>query len=56
MTAPISQDVYAAGVGLGAQGGRLGDAVKEAARRTKDDYSGFAEKTRETARERYNRM
>ena len=56
MTAPISQDVYAAGVGLGAQGGKLGDAVKEAARRTKDDYSGFAEKTRETARERYNRM
>lgn len=56
MTAPISQDVYAAGVGLGAQGGKLGDAVVEAARRTKDDYSGFAEKTRETARERYNRM
>jgi hypothetical protein len=56
MTTPINQDVYAAGVGLGAQGGKLGDAVVEAARRTKDDYSGFAEKTRETARERYNRM
>lgn len=56
MTAPINQDVYAAGVGLGAQGGKLGDAVVEAARRTKDDYSGFAEKTRETARERYSRM
>lgn len=55
-TAPINQDVYAAGVGLGAQGGKLGDAVVEAARRTKDDYSGFAEKTRETARERYSRM
>lgn len=56
MTGPIKQDVYAAGVGLGAQGGKLGDAVTEAARRTKDDYSGFAEKTRETARERYSRM
>jgi hypothetical protein len=56
MTAPVNQDVYAAGVGLGAQGGKLGDAVVEAARRTKDDYSGFAEKTRETARERYSRM
>ena len=56
MTVPISQDVYVAGVGLGAQGGKLGDAVTEAARNTKDDYSGFAEKTRETARERYNRL
>lgn len=56
MIAPINQNVYAAGVGLGAQGGKLGDAVTEAARRTKDDYSGFAEKTRETARERYSQM
>ena len=56
MIAPINQDVYVAGVGLGAQGGKLGDAVTEAARNTKGDYSGFAEKTRETARERYNRM
>jgi RNA recognition motif-containing protein len=56
MMAPINQDVYMAGVGLGAQGGKLGDAVIEAARNTKGDYSGFAERTREGARERYGRM
>jgi hypothetical protein len=56
MMAPINQDVYVAGVGLGAQGGKLGDAVTEAERNTKGDYSGFAEKTREGARERYMRM
>jgi hypothetical protein len=56
MTAPISQDVYVPGVGLGAQGGKAGDAVLEAERNTKGDYSGFAERTREGARERYSRM
>ena len=56
MMAPISQDVYVAGVRLGAQGAKLGDAVVEAERNTKGDYSGFAEKTREGARERYMRM
>ena len=52
----INQDVYVAGVGLGAQGGKLGDAVTEAARNTKGDYSDFAERTREGARERYGRL
>ena len=56
MTAPLSQDVYAAGVGLGAEGGKVGDAVVEAERATKGDYSSFLEKTREGARERYERM
>ena len=56
MTAPISQDVYVAGVGLGAQGGKLGDAVKEAERNTKGDYGGFLEETRKRAKERYDRM
>ena len=56
MTAPLMQDVYAAGVGLGAQGGKLGDAVKEAERNTKGDYGEFLEKTREGARARYERL
>lgn len=56
MTSTINQDVYVAGVGLGALGGKVGDAVEEAARNTKGDYGGFAEKTREGARERYSRM
>ncbi|KIW88715.1 uncharacterized protein Z519_10761 [Cladophialophora bantiana CBS 173.52] len=56
MTTPISQDVYVAGVGLGAQGGKLGDAIVEAERNTKGDYGGFLEETRQRARERYARM
>ncbi len=56
LTAPIAQDVYVAGVGLGAQGGKLGNAVEEAERNTKGDYGGFLAKTRDGARERYERM
>lgn len=56
MTAPISQDVYVQGVGLGAQGGKLGDAVEEAERQTKGGYGGFLEKTKEGARERFERL
>lgn len=56
LTAPIAQDVYVAGVGLGAQGGKVGDAVEEAERNTKGDYGDFLAKTRDGARERYERM
>ncbi|KAF7594819.1 hypothetical protein BBP40_008149 [Aspergillus hancockii] len=56
MTAPIATEVYAQGVGLGAQGGKLGDAVEEAGRNTRGRYDEFLEKTRQTARERYERM
>jgi hypothetical protein len=56
LTQPIAQDVYVAGVGLGAQGGKLGDAVEEAERNTKGGYGGFLAKTREGARERYERL
>ena len=56
VTAPIATDVYAQGVGLGAQGGRLGDAVDEAGRNTKNDYGGFLERTRDKAKERFEKM
>jgi RNA recognition motif-containing protein len=56
LTTPIAQDVYVAGVGLGAQGGKVGDAVEEAERNTKGGYGGFLAKTREGARERYERL
>lgn len=56
MTTPVAQDIYVAGVGLGAVGGKVGDAVAEAERNTRGDYGAFAEKTREGARERYNRL
>lgn len=52
----IATDVYAAGVGLGAEGGKLGDAAAEAARKTKDNYTDFVEVTRNKARERYEKM
>ena len=56
VTVPIAQDVYVAGVGLGAQGGKLGDAVEEAERNTKGDYGDFLARTRDGARERYERL
>lgn len=56
ITAPIATEVYAQGVGLGAQGIKLGDAAEEAGRNTRGRYDEFLEKTRETARQRYDRM
>ncbi|PGH00049.1 hypothetical protein AJ79_08320 [Helicocarpus griseus UAMH5409] len=56
MTAPIATDLYVQGVGLGAQGSKVGDAVQEAGRNTRGRYDEFLEKTKETARERYERM
>ena len=56
MTAPIQTDVYAAGVGLGAQGGKLGNASEEADRNTKGGYAGFVERAKDKAKERYLNM
>ena len=56
MTAPISTDAYVQGVGLGAQGGKVGDAVEEAGRNTKSDYKEFLERTKDKAKERYESM
>lgn len=55
-TEAIATDVYAPGVGLGAEGGKLGDAGEEAARNTRGDFKAFVEKTRDRARERFERM
>ena len=57
MRAPIATEIYAAGVGLGAEGGKVGDAVEEAARETKGSgYEGFLERGRERARGRFEAM
>lgn len=56
MTAPISSDMYVQGVGLGAQGGKVGDAAGEASRNTKNDYNDFLERTRDKAKERFQSM
>jgi RNA-binding protein 5/10 len=53
VTQPIPTEIYAQGVGLGAQGGRLGDAVEEAGRNTRNRYDEFLEKTKSVARQRY---
>ena len=56
MVAPIATDLYAQGVGLGAEGGKLGDASEEASRNTDSSYSAFVERTKEKVKERYQQM
>ena len=56
MTAPIATDMYVQGVGLGAQGGKIGDASEEAERNTKGGYGEFLERTKDKAKERFERM
>ena len=56
MTAPIATDMYVSGVGLGAEGGKMGDAVEEAGRNTKSGYEGFLERGREKAKERFEAL
>ncbi|KAL5332853.1 hypothetical protein BJX70DRAFT_91203 [Aspergillus crustosus] len=56
MRAPITTEVYAQGVGLGAQGSKLGEASEEAGRNTRNRYDEFLEKTRQTARSRYEQI
>ncbi|KAI0018083.1 hypothetical protein F4780DRAFT_781779 [Xylariomycetidae sp. FL0641] len=52
----IETTAYAPGVGLGADGGKIGDAAEEAARATTNDYADFVSKAKDKARERYERM
>lgn len=53
-TEAVGAEVYVPGVGLGAEGGKLGDASEEAARKMVP--GDFVEKTRERARERFERL
>jgi RNA-binding protein 5/10 len=55
-TEAITTELYAQGVGLGAQGGKVGDAAEEAHRQTKGSYADFLNKTRETAKERFESL
>lgn len=56
IVAPVPTEMYVQGVGLGAQGGKVGDAVDEAERNTTGGYSEFLERTREKAKERFQRL
>jgi RNA-binding protein 5/10 len=55
-TGPLPTSMYAAGVGLGAQGGKIGDAAEEANRNTKSSYAEYVERTKDKAKERYMNM
>lgn len=55
-TEGIATDMYVQGVGLGAQGGKIGDAVDEAGRNTKGGYGEFLERTKDKAKERFEKM
>lgn len=56
--APIStdMDMYVQGVGLGAEGGKIGNAAEEAERNTSGGYGEFLERTKDKAKERFERM
>lgn len=52
----IESNAYQEGVGLGAEGGNLGDAAQLAERKTKNSYTDYVNSVQDKARERYNRM
>ena len=56
MVAPIATEMYVQGVGLGAQGGKVGDATEEAERNTKGGYNEFLERTKDKAKERFEQL
>jgi hypothetical protein len=55
-TEAIVTELYSQGVGLGAQGGKVGDAAEEAQRQTKGSYADFLNKTRDKAKERFESL
>ncbi|KAL8413888.1 hypothetical protein RB594_005213 [Gaeumannomyces avenae] len=53
----IQTELYMPGVGLGAEGGKVGDAAAAASRKTTGDYhSDFIQQTKEKARQRFERL
>jgi len=55
-TEAISTELYAQGVGLGAQGGKVGDAIEEANRSTGGSYADFVSRAKDKAKERFEQM
>jgi len=55
-TDAIVTELYSQGVGLGAQGGKIGDAAEEAQRQTKGSYADFLNKTKDKAKERFESL
>ncbi|PNY27203.1 Uncharacterized protein TCAP_02882 [Tolypocladium capitatum] len=54
-TEALAVHAYVGGVGLGAEGGKLGDAQKVAESRTKDGQASYLAAVQERARERFHR-
>lgn len=55
-TDAIVTELYSQGVGLGAVGGKVGDAAEEADRQTKGTYADFLSKTKDKAKERFESL
>ena len=56
ITAPVVAEMYAEGVGLGAKGGKVGEASEVSAMNTSGAYKDFVRRTKEKAKERYEGM
>ncbi|KAI9889279.1 MAG: hypothetical protein M1814_005654 [Vezdaea aestivalis] len=56
VTEAVTSNLYAQGVGLGAKGGKLGDAVEEAGRQTRGDYGEFVNKVKDKTKERFESL
>ncbi|TLD22438.1 hypothetical protein PspLS_08143 [Pyricularia sp. CBS 133598] len=52
----IRTEMYRPGVGLGAEGGKVGDAAEAASRNTKGVYDDFVKVTKDKARERFEKL
>jgi len=55
-TEAITTDLYSQRVGLGAKGGKVGDAAEEASRQTSGTYADFLNKTKDKAKERFESL
>ena len=56
IAAPIETNLYVAGVGLGHEGSKKGDAVEVAAKKTKGNGNEFLDGTRDLAKKRFEAM
>ncbi|KAF8470039.1 hypothetical protein BDZ91DRAFT_771230 [Kalaharituber pfeilii] len=56
ITAPVVAEMYAEGVGLGAKGGKVGEASEVAGANTVGGYKDFVRRTKEKAKERFEGM
>ncbi|KEY65723.1 hypothetical protein S7711_05553 [Stachybotrys chartarum IBT 7711] len=52
----VASHAYQEGVGLGAEGGNLGDAARLAEQKTKNSYAQYLNTVQDKARERFNKL